>query len=80
MEIDTIITLLDPMRPATRQRAAYLLGAAGNDEAGSDLMRTYPATGTAWLGPRIAGAGVFDVATQVNDTLLHPYLTVGTGS
>lgn len=78
--VDTIIGLLGAMRPATRQRAAYLLGASGNDDARSEIMHTYPAEETAWLGPRIANVGRFDVETQVNDTLLHPFLSVGTGS
>ena len=79
-DVHTIITLLEGMRLATRQRAAYLLGAAGNDDARAAIVGVYPATKTAWLGPRVAGEGVFDAETKVNDTLLHPYLSVGTGS
>ncbi|WP_082134143.1 type IV toxin-antitoxin system AbiEi family antitoxin [Mycolicibacter heraklionensis] len=77
---DTVISLLKPMHRTTAQRAAYLLGAAGNDYLRAAILATYPARGTAWLGPRIAGQGVFDALTQVNDTLLHPYLNVGGGS
>ncbi len=77
---DTVISLLKPMHRTTAQRVAYLLGAAGNDDLRAAVLATYPANGTAWLGPRIAGQGVFDTKAQVNDTLLHRYLNVGTGS
>lgn len=80
VDTDTVISLLTAMRRTTAQRVAYLLGAAGNDAARAAIVATYPATETAWLGPRIAGEGVFDAQTQVNDTLLHRYLNVGTGS
>jgi hypothetical protein len=33
----------------------------------------------AWLGPHRSG-GVFDPVTQVSDTLLAPYLTIGGGA
>lgn len=77
---DTVISLLTTMPRTTAQRAAYLLGAAGNDNARTAIVDTYPATATAWLGPRVAGEGVFDTETNVNDTLVHPFLSVGTGS
>jgi hypothetical protein len=80
VDADTVVDLLGDMRSATRQRTAYLLGAAGNTGARRQVTRAYPARETVWLGPRRAGAGVFDTETQVNDTLLHPYLTVGTGA
>jgi hypothetical protein len=80
VDVDTAISLLTTMPRTTAQRAAYLLGAAGNDDAQAAIVATYPATETAWLGPRVAGEGVFDADTKVNDTLLHRYLSVGTGS
>lgn len=80
VDVDAVIRLLNTMSRATAQRAAYLLGAAGNDDARAAIVANYPATETAWLGPRVAGAGVFDAETKVSDTLLHRYLTVGTGS
>lgn len=80
INVDTIIGLLAPMPPAVAQRAAYLLGAVGNDEARAAIVGKYPATETVWLGPRVAGAGVFDPRTKVNDTLVHHYLTAGTGA
>jgi|SRR5882757_2248115 len=80
VDVDTVIRLLKTKPRATAQRAAYLLGSAGNNDARAAVVATYPATETVWLGPRVAGAGVFDAGTKVNDTLLHRYLTVGTGS
>jgi hypothetical protein len=80
VDINVIISLLTSMPRTTAQRAAYLLGAAGNSHARAAIMERYPATQTAWLGPRIAGEGAFDAKTQVNDTLVHPYLSVGRGS
>jgi hypothetical protein len=80
VDVDTVIHLLETKPRATAQRAAYLLGSAGNHDARAAIVAAYPATETVWLGPRVAGAGVFDAETKVNDTLLHRYLTVGTGS
>jgi hypothetical protein len=80
VNVDTVISLLPEMPRTAAQRAAYLLGAAGNDDARAAIVATYPATKTAWLGPRVAGEGVFDAESQVNDTTLHQYLSVGTGS
>lgn len=77
---DTVISLLEEMRPTTAQRAAYIIGAAGNDNARSAIVAAFPPTETVWLGPRVAGESVFDAETKVNDTLIHPYLGVGTGS
>jgi hypothetical protein len=79
-DIDTVISLLATVPRATAQRAAYLLGAAGNDDARGAIVATYPATETVWLGPRVAGEGVFCAEAKVNDTLVHPYLGIGTGS
>jgi hypothetical protein len=78
-DAETLIGLLAPMGAATSQRAAYLLGAAGNTGAAAEIVAAYPPTETAWLGPRQAG-GRFDRRSKVNDTLLHHYLSVGTGS
>ncbi len=80
VDVDTVIDLLKTRPRATAQRAAYLLGSAGNNDARTTIVAAYPATETAWLGPRVARAGVFDAETNVNDTLLRRYLTVGTGS
>lgn len=80
VDIDRLLDLLTALRPAARQRAAYLLGAAGHTAARSAVMSRYPATSVAWFGPRVGGNGVFDPETQVNDTLLHTYVSVGTGS
>lgn len=80
VNVDTVISLLASMPRASAQRAAYLLGSAGNRDARTAVVATYPATETVWLGPRVAGQGVFDAETKVNDTLLHPYLSVGTGA
>lgn len=77
---DIVISLLAEARSATRQRAAYLLGAGGNVEGRSSILTAYPATSAVWFGPRVGGAGVFDSEAQVNDTALHPYLAVGTGA
>ncbi|WP_204803771.1 type IV toxin-antitoxin system AbiEi family antitoxin [Mycobacterium riyadhense] len=80
VDVDTIIHLLETKPRAAAQRAAYVLGSAGNRDARAAIVAAYPATETVWLGPRVAGTGVFDAETKVNDTLLHRYLTVGTGS
>jgi len=80
VNVDTVIDLLETKPRAAAQRAAYLLGSAGNHHARAAIVAASPATETAWLGPRVAGAAAFDAETKVNDTLLHRYLTVGTGS
>lgn len=80
VDVDALISMLQDVKPATRQRTAYILGAAGGDAARMAILASYPPRETVWLGPRVAGAGVFDTETNVNDTLLHPYLSVGTGS
>jgi hypothetical protein len=80
VNIDRFAELLAVARPAARQRAAYILGAAGNSGARSALVRRYPPQEVAWLGPRAAGTRIYDPETKVNDTLLHRYLRIGTGS
>ena len=80
VDIDRVGDLLAIARPATRQRVAYMLGAGGNSDARSALVRRYPPEDVAWLGPRAAGTGLFDSETKVNDTLLYRYLEIGTGS
>ncbi len=80
VDLDTILRLLVCARPTTRQRTAYLLGAAGNVNARSAILGAYSMNETAWFGPRVAGQGVYDTETNVNDTVLHPYLDVGTGA
>lgn len=79
-DTDSVIRLLARAPRTTAQRAAYLLGVGGNQPACAAIVDAYPPTETAWLGPRVAGRSAFDRSTQVNDTLLHPYLEVGTGS
>lgn len=80
-DVDTaiVVGLLQPMGSATRQRAAYLLAAARAGAAAAAIVETYPPSAVAWLGPREAG-GFFDSNTKVNDSLLHDYLSIGTGS
>lgn len=80
VDVDTLISMLREVNPTTRQRTAYILGAAGGDAARTAIVAKYPPMATVWLGPRVAGASVFDTETNVNDTLLHPYLSIGTGS
>jgi hypothetical protein len=79
VSIETLIALLRSMGAATRQRVAYLLCASENVDGALAIVDAYPPTETAWLGPREAG-GRFDRRSKVNDTLLHQYLSVGTGS
>jgi hypothetical protein len=80
VDVDTVINLLASTARATAQRAAYMLGSVGNHKARAAIIASYPASETVWLGPRVAGKGLFDAETRVNDTLLHPYLSVGTGT
>lgn len=80
VDVGTIITLLTTKSRATAQRAAYLLGSAGNSDGRAAIVASYPATETVWLGPRVAGVGGFDAESKVNDTVLRKYLEVGTGS
>ncbi len=80
VDAEAVVDLLAGMRPSARQRAAYLLGAGGNEAARSMILARYPARSVAWFGPRVVGTGVFDSESQINDTVLHEYLSVGTGS
>lgn len=79
VKVETIIELLRPMGSATRQRAAYLLGAAERDDEARAVVEVFPPAGTAWLGPHTSG-GRFDSRSKVNDTLLSGFMSVGTGS
>jgi hypothetical protein len=79
VNIDVLVGLIAPFTSSAQQRAAYLLAAGGNSEASTLIVRRFPPRGVARFGPRRPG-GVFDAATQVNDTVLFPYLTVGTGA
>jgi hypothetical protein len=74
-----VLELLERMNAATRQRVAYLLDLAGRGDAMSDVMDSYPATETSWMGRHVRG-GRFHSASQVNDTMLHQFLTVGHGA
>lgn len=71
VEGGAVVGLPAGMRPATRQRAAYLLGAGGNDQVRAAIVDRYPVRAPVWFGPRVAGVGSFDPRTQVNDTVLH---------
>ncbi|MFT3877517.1 MAG: hypothetical protein QM708_14010 [Propioniciclava sp.] len=79
LDAEKIIRLLTPMGEAAQQRTAYLLQVAGNPEGAQRVVDAYPPRGTAWLGPRQPG-GRYDSLTKVNDTALHRYLSVGSGS
>lgn len=79
VDVEKIIRLLAPMTAAARQRTAYLLKASGNSEGALRIMDAYPSGGTAWFGSR-QQAGRYDPLTNVNDTALHWYLSVGSGS
>jgi hypothetical protein len=78
LDVETVIDLLQPMRAAARQRAAYLLSVSHADDAAT-IVDAYRPKETAWLGPRTPG-GLFDARTKVNDTLLADYINAGTGS
>lgn len=78
-DIDVLVYLLETLPGSARQRAAYLLAAGGNRDGSAEVIRRFQPRGVAWLGPRKHG-GIFDAATQVNDTSLHRFLTVGTGA
>jgi AbiEi antitoxin C-terminal domain len=73
-----LATCLADAPQAARQRAAYLLGAAGQPGAAQTLAPD-GAKPTAWFGPRRAG-GNYDHASGVIDTLLAPYFAGGVGA
>ena len=79
IDVAVIVRLLEPLNDSTRQRAGYLLSAAGGAELATPVMAVYPPSQPVWLGPRVRG-GHFDRATMVNDTLLHGYRSIGTGA
>jgi predicted transcriptional regulator of viral defense system len=79
VDTDAVIGLLEPQKPATRQRAAYLLSAALFHDKADSVLRAYPPRQPVWLGPRAAG-GHFDGRCMVNDTLLRDYLSIGVGA
>ena len=79
VDVEKIIGLLAPMRAAARQRTAYLLKVAGDFEGALRVVDVYSPRSTAWFGPRQQG-GRYDSLTNVNDTALHRYLSVGSGS
>lgn len=79
-DVDVLIKLLRNAKQTARQRAAYILGIAGATSAKSAIVAEFPPEETAWLGQRAAGTSVFDGTTNVNDALLHHYMSVGTGS
>ena len=79
VDAEKIIRLLAPIGAAARQRTAYLLKIAGDSEGALRVVDVYPPRSTAWFGPRQQG-GRYDPLTNVNDTALHRYLSVGSGS
>lgn len=78
-DLEKLGVLLSDASSSVRQRAAYLVGIGGGAKARDAVIGRVPPTEVAWFGPRRAG-GVFDAATQVNDTVLHQYLTIGVGA
>lgn len=79
IEVAEIVRLLEPLNDATRQRAGYLLSVAGGAELAETVLEAHPPSQPVWLGPRVRG-GRFHRTTMVNDTLLHGYLSIGTGA
>lgn len=79
VDAEKVIRLLAPVGAAARQRTAYLLQLAGNFEGALRVVDAYPPEGTAWFGPRLQG-GRYDPLTKVNDTALHRFLSIGSGS
>lgn len=79
VDINKVLRLRASASAAARQRTAYLLQVSGNREAAQEIVDADPPTETAWIGPRSQG-GRYDPVTRVNDTLLHPYLSIGGGS
>ena len=79
LDLEKLDVLLSDAPSTARQRAAYLVGIGGKIEDRDTVIGRVPPTVVAWFGPRRAG-GVFDAVTQVNDTALHRYLTIGAGA
>ena len=79
IDVAEIVHLLEPLNEATRQRVSYLLSIVGGAELARTVLDVYPPSQPVWFGPRVKG-GRFDRTTMVNDTLLHSYLTIGTGA
>lgn len=79
VDIGLVVHLLESMGAASRQRTAYLLQVSGNREAAHVIIDAYPPAGTAWFGPRGRG-GRYDPITKVSDTMIHPLLSLGSGS
>jgi hypothetical protein len=79
VDLDIALVILETLPLAAVQRFAYLLGAGGNNKARALVVHRYPPRGVSWFGPREQG-GVFDPISQVSDTTLSRYLSVGTGA
>lgn len=79
VDVTTLCTLLQGQPASATQRAAYILGSGGNIEGRDIVLHEFPPQSVAWFGQRRPG-GRFDPATQVNDTALHQYLSVGVGA
>ena len=73
-----LIACLEDSPAAARQRAAYLVEAAGRREMVEAILPKQPLR-PAWFGDRRPG-GRFDPVTMVNDTGLAPYLSGGAGA
>lgn len=71
--------ILSGAAASAKQRATFLLGAGGNTAARDWFISRWPAQAVAWFGSR-DGDGVFDSASQVNDTVLYRYLDAGVGA
>lgn len=79
VEIGGLLSALEGLPRAACQRAAYLLGLGGNQSASARVLESFPPRHLAWLGPRKRG-GHYDSSTQVNDTELHQFMSVGGGA
>ncbi len=78
IDADRLVASLDGAPTAARQRAAYLVGAAGRTEL-IDRLLPEQQLDPVWFGARRPG-GKFDPVTKVNDTELAPYLSGGAGA
>lgn len=79
LDLEKLGVLLSDAPSSVCQRAAYLVGIGGGAEARDAVSGRFPPAEVAWFGSRRSG-GVFDAMTQVNDTALHQYLTIGSGA